>query len=384
MRIKKYLAENLKEGKSLVARELGEEAVILSSRTVKLPNSGEERIEIVAAIDDSPIHGQTAKSSLSPGQFSENQSIARDDMKYVQETDFLSVTGQLFGELASIKDMISNVWIDIQFKYGGVLGPMLGNLYKSLRKAGLKETLAMNIAGKLSSEGVLKDKNKIVAGAKNYLAAGLSVLPPIQKGTKRKSVIFVGPTGNGKSLSLIKLAVISRLVHDMNVLVVSTDTQKVGGAEQLQTYASIAALQFRSAYTPDDLKEIMINNVDKDLILIDTVGKNQYSAQYIEEIKDYIEISKPEFVYLVVSANTGELNLSQTIRAYRELEANALIITKMDEAHSFGDLICGLYQNPLPVAYLATGQQIPEDFEPATLDKLTKLVIPDDIDLTGA
>jgi flagellar biosynthesis protein FlhF len=382
MRIKKYLAENLKEGKSLVARELGEEAVILSSRTVKLPNSGEERIEIVAAIDDSPIHGQAAKSSLSP--FTDDKRITEDDMKYVQETDFLSVTGQLFGELASIKDMISNVWVDIQFKYGGVLGPMLGNLYKSLRKSGLKETLAMNMAGKLSSEGILKDKNKIIAGAKNYLAAGLSVLPPIQKGQKRKSVVFVGPTGNGKSLSLIKLAVISRLVHDMNVLVVSTDTQKVGGAEQLQTYASIAALQFRSAYTPDDLKDIMINNADKDLVLIDTVGKNQNNPQYIEEIMSYIEISKPEFVYLVVSANTSETNLTQTIKAYREMNVNALIITKMDEAHSFGDLIGGLYQNPLPVAYLATGQQIPEDFEPATLDKLTKLVIPDNIDLTGA
>ena len=52
-----------------------------------------------------------------------------------------------------------------------------------------------------------------------------------------------------------------------------------------------------------------------------------------------------------------------------------LLFTRLDETDSFGALVSESARRDLPISFLATGQQIPDDLEPATSERLAQLVL---------
>jgi flagellar biosynthesis protein FlhF len=49
---------------------------------------------------------------------------------------------------------------------------------------------------------------------------------------------------------------------------------------------------------------------------------------------------------------------------------DSLFLTKLDEIDAFGQIISALNRSPIPLSYVAYGQQIPDDFEPASREVL--------------
>ena len=372
MKIKKFTAPTLQEGKLLIKKELGEEAVVLSTRTVRNKETGNNMIEIVAAVDD------TAKRALA-GRLRAG-TATRLGMKSAAEEEsskkMLENTSQIFEEIAALKDMIGDVSDYVKYRFSGSLGPVFGKVFSELIKADISEDYAQEIIGRLSAEKLGYDFDSAYKRARKILTENIDILPPVKKFDKRKIAAFIGPTGSGKTTTLVKLAIVLKLIIEADVMLVSADIHKVGGIDQLQSYASIAGIPFKAAYTPEEVGVLINSEQQRDFILIDTTGRPHNNKEQLKEIGEMLDSAECDFLYLVESSTSGLSTLKESIKNYKTLKPNALILTKIDETASMGNVIEALRKESLPIAYFTNGQKIPDDIEPATTDFLGEIVLP--------
>lgn len=365
MKIKKFIAASLQEGKQRILKELGDDAVILSSRSINKQGDSNSLIEIVAAIDD------TVKKVEKDVEHTE-EDVSTEETISNEKIDKKS---DLIDEIADLKYMIEQLNDTIKYKYIDILGEKAGKLYKKLIDEEFSEQYALSIVGKIK-DTVLNRPN-YVDNVRNYILNNIKFQNPISKGEKRKLAVFVGSTGSGKTTSLVKIAIILKLVFNSNVLIVTADTEKIGGADQLQTYSSIAAIPFQTAYSSDDLLRIVESETDRDFILIDTPGKSYLNDEYINELQELIEPIDFNFVFLVQNTNVNRTAFNSIMNKFSVLKPNGMILTKLDETENLGIFLESLQNYNVPLAYLSFGQKIPDDIEAADREKLSALILTD-------
>ena len=275
MKIKKYIATSMKDGKDQVLRELGEDAVILSTRTSPNPQGG-QIVEIVAAIDDNVASKTSNKTNqiIEKKKFIETTKAQQLSAKATVAPTTDASTQALSREVNDIKKMLFEVADLVKYKYTGNHTPVLTKIHKTLIDNEVSEEIALKITSKINALDISNNAKEAVFEARNTLIEDIETTQAIEKSSKRQVILFVGSTGGGKTTSLVKIAVICKLVLNANILIVSADAYKVGGIEQLQTYSSIAAIPFVAAYSTDELREIVDRELDRDFIFIDTTGKN--------------------------------------------------------------------------------------------------------------
>lgn len=370
MRIKKYKATNLKVGKDQVIEELGEDAIILSTRTVKSTSPNQpDYIEIVAAIDDKPINTNEVSKIKKETMTIQNALKAKE-----YENEMMITMQKMQDDLNELKSMVYSISDSIKYKYSVGLNAEAERLYKYLRQEGFSDEYCMKIIGQISTVGNNISLEKYIDRAKEILVREFQFISPPKKEKKQQIAFFMGPTGSGKTSSLVKLAIINKLINKLDILIISTDTDKVGGADQLQTFATIAGIAFATAYTPSELRAVIEKEKARELIYIDTTGRSQNNFEHFKELSVFLEGIKPDFKYLIVSAITEKATFAQTLEKFGKLKPSGLIITKFDEVASIGSLFEILRTSKVPLAYFTNGQKIPEDLEPANKEFLSNFV----------
>ncbi len=76
-----------------------------------------------------------------------------------------------------------------------------------------------------------------------------------------------------------------------------------------------------------------------------------------------------------MSATTKDDDLIDILAKFKVFPVSNLLFTKLDESTSYGNIFNQLIRSKIPVSYLTNGQQVPEDIENATLEKLVDLII---------
>jgi flagellar biosynthesis protein FlhF len=117
-----------------------------------------------------------------------------------------------------------------------------------------------------------------------------------------------------------------------------------------------------------------MNNNDKELILVDTAGRNYRDAYCIKELMALSELKIPITFNLVLSLTTRDKELTEIAKRFIELPVESLIFTKLDESESYGTMLNVAAAATRPISYFTAGQKVPEDIELATPDKLTDLI----------
>ncbi len=184
--------------------------------------------------------------------------------------------------------------------------------------------------------------------------------------SKPKSIIFVGPTGVGKTTTLAKLGAYYGIIQGKRVKFVSMDNYRVGAVQQLKIYAEIMGIPFAKVTLVEELKkEIDYNSYD--VILIDTAGKSQKTEEEILEIKEYIDVFEPDTcICLVISSTTKYKDLLEILDKFSILRYTNIIATKIDETNSFGQVLSALVERGLTLSYITFGQSVPEHLKSAT------------------
>jgi len=190
----------------------------------------------------------------------------------------------------------------------------------------------------------------------------------------RKAVMLIGPTGVGKTTTIAKLAA-RALKAGKKAAIVNLDTYRIGAMEQARIYARILGIPLATASNAAELRACIGKfSADRDIIFIDTMGRNPRDAAYINEIAGLCGIDLPIEVHLLMSAASDDASMIEAYRSYRALPIDYLGFSKLDEAVRYGSLYNLLLTYQKPVAWLTTGQSVPGDIEPATVKRLASLI----------
>lgn len=199
---------------------------------------------------------------------------------------------------------------------------------------------------------------------------------PIATATAECRVVaMVGPTGVGKTTTIAKLAANFRLREKKRVGLITVDTYRVAAVEQLRTYADIIDLPMEVVATPREMREAVARLQYLDLILMDTAGRSPRDEVRIQELKSMLGEAKPAEVHLVLSSTSGSQSLLGTIERFAEVGATAMLLTKLDEATSYGHLLPVVRNSQLPLSYLTDGQDVPDDIQVAQSRKVAQLLL---------
>jgi flagellar biosynthesis protein FlhF len=422
MRIKKFVGQDIKTLTEQMKQELGVDAIVLNSRRVPrggvFGKLGKDMIEITAAIDEEV---DVSQSTYSPtGRMSDrsrsketfetvlmNSGIqvpsdrplvhASDTLEGLQKmTDHfqrrsnespgelpVAAKGfaefvQLKSEVEEIKSSLSDIVHEIKYKHSLSLPEHLKQVYATLIENEVPEKLAAETTQLVSknlpvNQGERKDLLDRVAI--EAIAAQIKTgMPPRSKSKRPRIIALVGPTGVGKTTTIAKLAAIQKLVNHADVGLITADTYRIGAIEQLRTFASIADIPMEVVYRPADIAPALKKFAKKDIVFVDTVGRNQRSKRDLAELKKFIDASKPDEIHLVLSATTSGRAQSDIVDKFRLLQPNNVIFSKIDEAVTFGPLFNIAQKQKLNISYLTTGQAVPEDIVPADGIKFASLV----------
>lgn len=183
-------------------------------------------------------------------------------------------------------------------------------------------------------------------------------------------VVVVGPTGSGKTTTIAKLAAHYHLEQQKSVLMVTTDTFRVGAVEQLETFAGILKVPFRVAHRPKDVSDV-IHQSEADVVLVDTQGHSVRHSLHMAEVRSIWEGSRATEVLLTVPATLAAEEVRSLVAGFLQGQAGKLVITKVDEAHNPGPLISALLDSGSPpLSFITNGQSVPEDIRSANVDQL--------------
>ncbi len=257
--------------------------------------------------------------------------------------------------------------------------PELFQLYTSLIENEVEDELARELvcrAKQLATRGSVNDRHGAATLLAGVIEQELRIASPITPAKGRRKVIaLVGPTGVGKTTTLAKLAANFRLREGARIGLVTVDTYRIAAVEQLRTYAEIIDLPMRVVTTPVEMRQAMSELADLDLVLIDTAGRSPKDDVQIQELKAFLEEARVDEVHLVVSLGASPQALEATAANFRAVTPTAVIFTKLDEVTGTGALLNAARRLRTPISYLTTGQDVPDDIEPAQKTRMAKLIL---------
>lgn len=181
-------------------------------------------------------------------------------------------------------------------------------------------------------------------------------------------IALVGPTGAGKTTTAAKLAVKNGTFGSARVGLLTLDTYRVGGMEQLSTYADLAGVPFEVVYDVSEVDAALKRLSACDVVIIDTPGRSPSSTDLTERWRTLLDAFAPDEVHLVIPATLRADLAVHAARAYGRTRAHSgathLLLTKLDEVPretGVSDLALSL---ELPARWIADGQAVPADLKP--------------------
>lgn len=189
-------------------------------------------------------------------------------------------------------------------------------------------------------------------------------------------IAFIGPTGAGKTSTIGKLASRYVLKYGADSLaLITTDSYRIAAYEQLRTFGRILGVPVRVLDGKDSIDTILKSLRNKTVIFIDTAGFAN-SDKGVEEQLKLLDSTKTRIRKILVLSATSQLGvLRSTCDTYYNQDLSGVVISKVDEATRFGDSLSVALAYRLPIAYITTGQRIPDDLQLAKSRDLVNLLL---------
>ncbi|HOD55408.1 MAG TPA: DEAD/DEAH box helicase family protein, partial [Candidatus Cloacimonadota bacterium] len=282
-------------------------------------------------------------------------------------------------EIRFINERIELILNHIKYENLPHLPKNLQNFSKLLIQSGISSSIANSIIEEvftsLRGEDLMDDEQveqKIITKIKNMI----QITGPVKFNQGVPTVVLiVGSTGVGKTTCIAKLAALYKYTYGKKVALVSVDSYRIAAMEQLKAFSDIAKIHFESAYSNNDLIE-KINKLQKyEVILIDSAGINTKNVKQLVSLKETIRVSRADEIHLVMNMTTRYLDMKETLKNFAMIPYNGIILTKLDESSSFGDIINLSVEMDKPFSYISFGQNIPEDISLANRNELAQVIL---------
>jgi len=438
MQVKIFESPDMATGLKMIRRELGPEALILSTRTVRngrLGILGKPTLEITAAIDnrvdpapseppvrqqtETPLHAAARQAYLEqtrpaptalPG-IDSRLFLPRSNPKPAAaplpaaESPADRTTGterDMSRELGELKQMVSALSGELsRLSSRGESSPAPTPFSQSGSgpEGVAAESAARRdpVAGYLLAHDISPENAATIAGfareslsfadlsrpdistgfLRDTIAGLIDVQPPdFTPANGQRRIVLVGPTGVGKTTTLAKIAAACLSAGLPSIALITIDTYRIAAVEQLKVYGEIMRLPVEVVISPAQLDAALERHADRDLILVDTAGRSPRDSVCIEELTTFLTAERGFEKHLVLSAVTREKELLDTIDQFDRLGIDRTIFTKLDECRTLGVLLNVQIRNPAPLSFLTNGQRVPEDLLRIDRETVSRLILP--------
>lgn len=374
MIIKKYTANNVNEALGKIRQELGKDAVIISQKKIRNPGIkglfSKKIVEITAAVE-SQDNKKSVMEDISKKNLHVSDNIQNDLLealaerastkeKEKYEPNNKTDNSELLSEMEQIKNMINTLVLNKEDSFEN-------KTEKHLEKQDISREIIEYLLLKVKDIDDKEKLNKIKQLIKEEII--------LEENYLDKIMVFVGPTGVGKTTTIAKLAGKLALLEKKNVGLITIDTYRIGAVEQLKTYAEIMNIPFNVVFNLKDMESAIKSMENCDVILIDTTGRSSKNTMQLSELRAYVEKSNAKNINLVLSSSVKNTDIKVIADSYRNLGVNRVVITKLDETSTYGSILNILKEVNVPLSFITTGQNVPEDIKFPSKEELLSLIM---------
>jgi flagellar biosynthesis protein FlhF len=398
MKIVRHTAPDMRQALRSIREQLGEEAVILSSRRLGQgvevtaavdfdPASLENAAPLAAAADRSavqsvptvedrappapqqpvrhdptPAVAKRAPIAAAPPPLEQSTPAAVAALPPLLEPEPEAAPDAMGKELQTLRRMLETQLAQLAWNDRTRRAPVHTELLRELTEIGIAQDLADHLVGQLD-EGIdlTQGRRFAIAGLSQYLLVTGDRW--LDTGGR---VAFVGATGVGKTTMLAKLAVRWMLRHGPNDLaLVASDTVRIGAQDQMQALGQLLGVPVHVPDRFEALPDLISRLGHHRLVLIDTPGSSVRDAQLASRLTVLANCASKMEIALVLAASTQAGALEEAVQRFRPLNPASCVLTKLDEAASLGGALSVLIRARLPLSYTSDGQRVPEDLRPA-------------------
>src|SRR5438128_9948225 len=372
MKVKTYNTRSLHEGLEDIKRDLGSEALILSTRSVSVrPRFSlfkKPAWEITAAlegkVEPKPEPSLVAKRQL---RISSSTSAAVATARARTARD--SRMEELIAEISDLKKSLRSLTKAIPGK-----SDFGDGMFAELVSQGIDHDIADHLIATASRGNPAPSEQR--SFVRRLLADQLNIAAPVELYAKTPVVsAFVGPTGVRKTTTIAQIAGHASIRMKKKVALISTDTARIGGHEQLARLGGLLGIPTYACADVSTLKDLVASLDDCNLVLIDTPGSSPSDLSRLSRL-EALTSSADAKVHLVISATTRSDDITNIVSRFHRFTPTSVILTNIDETDSKGPLTADLLKNEVPVSYLTNGQRVPEDLLIPSADGLARYVLP--------
>lgn len=397
MIIKKYLGKTEEVAVEAAKKELGNDIVIMNVRNIKskglFSSFRPKVVEITVALEEMERNQPMNRTINVQQQLQDNSqtyktlSEAQDSSKNIEEKldSLQTLLVSQFQKAESEKSEVKEEKIDTEVEE--VIDEkdaerimFLKLLYNTMIDNEIDEqyaNLILEDIDKICKPNIPFDNTLMNIYQKMILKFGKAEgITPAKKGPR--IVIFIGPTGVGKTTTIAKIASNFVVEEKKKVVLLTADTYRIAAAEQLRTYANILEVPFRVIYTQEEMQGAIKDFNDFDYIFVDTAGHSHQNEEQVNkttQLLQSVDDVAEKQIFLVLSATTKYNDLIRISDSYEEIGEYNLIFTKLDETSSFGNLLNIKLHTNSSIAYVTFGQNVPDDIEVFNPQKTVKQLL---------
>lgn len=381
MKIKRFEACSMSGALRNIKKEFGEEAVILSAKTIKkgrfLGKKSSQRVVVTAAIDrlsdgmqnemgDSVQIGngsQTAENTTgSAGAFANGNSMLR-------RFSPITKTGQKILKPKFVHLMTESEEQKTSFSF-----------FQRLLDTGLNVEIASELDQQL--RGLLQDqeaKSEDIQHALSQVIQVRNIVGTLQQSNSenQKCIAMVGPAGVGKTSAVAKMAAKTAMQQSTSVAIISMDNQRVAGTTELERFSKIIGVPFATAFTVEAVKKVTAQLKSYKTTIIDTPGISPDDPVQREKLRRMLSSVDHVDSHLLINATLEEKAMANIIEFFKLLNPKNLLFTGLDWTVKYGHMMNQSEAHHLPIGYLSNSAKIQDGLKTATAEMLAGLLLGD-------
>jgi flagellar biosynthesis protein FlhF len=374
MKLKTYYGKTRQDALTRAKADLGDDIIMLEARDLQGRGTGEDSRELVQ-ITVAKVHRGSNGTRNGEGTFTAEFPApgARPFVDYLTQLrqprpGESPDTEQMVRDLAQMRFELSRLNHRLRKVVPPDFPEPFATVFEQLTRAGIAEDHA---AAYVRRAYFLLEGNRRISATelletlKPEILSHFGVAVPSRKATgdKPQIVVLIGPTGVGKTTTLMKLATHPGVYGKRKVGLLSVDHFRIAADEPLRTFSRLTSIPVRKATTIEEFQAHLKAWSDREVILVDTPGRSPFFPDYIRHLQRCLSATSEPEVYLVISVTADLEDLFLTAGTYLTLNPAGMIATKLDETSRPGKLISIAEEVGLPIACLTTGQTIPSDLK---------------------
>lgn len=391
MRLKSFQADTMTEAMALVRATLGEDAIIISTRE----DSNKRFVKVTAAIEefepeppldfneDTWLYDNDDLADVEGDIFDDADLMAdRPERSLTQEHDGLIDNDEedyletLFTIRDDRRDEDNGLFDFFDFDLNeDEKGELIEQGYiESVTESLIRHNVPASLTDAIISE-VISSEEEQPGPALVRALDKIYQFKPMPEKRHANPLLFVGPPGSGKTLATAKLAA-KAVLNDLNVTVITTDTIRAGGIEQLEAFTRVLGVNLITADDPQALTEAINLNHDADQILIDTAGVSPFNPEEMKTLSSFIKVSDFDTV-LVLPAGGDAHESADMARSFEILGTRYLMPTRFDISRRYGGILAAAHLARLSLTDGSRAPSVSDGLFSLNAKSLSKLLIPD-------